>query len=688
MSRSSSPAIPSRLRLLSAVASAGLFSVLMAGAAHAQSAPDPDADVLDEVVVTASPFGVSQRASNIATDVIDEQALAVAPAQSLGDMLAGQPGLRSTGFAPGASRPVIRGLSGPRVQVLTNGIGMIDASSVSPDHAVATDPAEASRIEVVRGPSTLMYGGSAIGGVVNIIDGRIPTEQPEGGVDGVISTQASSVDDGKSVFGRLTVGAGKFAFNIDGVSRSTDDYEIPSAARSQRLADEDGEPRGAGGRQANSYTELSAWGVGASYIGDRGFVGASYKDTDSEYGTVAEPDVFIQLKQTREDVRGEYNFAGGPFATVRANYGHAEYTHTEFEGPVEPGTVFNSDGQEGRLDLVQRPRPALGGTWNGVVGLQGLSRTFEAIGDEAFVPTSDVNELGVYTVQRLDRGPVGLEGGLRYDSHKVKATPLGGISELERSFDNVSASLAGFIRPGPGLFLGLSLAHNERAPSEVELFADGLHIATAAYETGDQGLRAEKVNTLEATVHYDAGRATADLHLYGSKYDGFIDERPTGAIFVEDGEEFPVFAFVQTDATFYGFEIEGAYDLWAQGDRKLALEGAIDYVHAETDLGPAARIPPWSATARLAWTSKPFDAALEVRHVAEQDRVAELERPTDAYSLVNLTGAWRPLSDRNLTVFAEARNLTDEEAREHVSFLKDIAPMPGRNFRMGVAYRF
>lgn len=688
MSRSSSPAVPSRLRLLSAVASAGLFSVLMAGAAHAQSAPDPDADVLDEVVVTASPFGVSQRASNIATDVIDEQALAVAPAQSLGDMLAGQPGLRSTGFAPGASRPVIRGLSGPRVQVLTNGIGMIDASSVSPDHAVATDPAEASRIEVVRGPSTLMYGGSAIGGVVNIIDGRIPTEQPEGGVDGVISTQASSVDDGKSVFGRLTVGAGKFAFNIDGVSRSTDDYEIPSAARSQRLADEDGEPRGAGGRQANSYTELNAWGVGASYIGDRGFVGASYKDTDSEYGTVAEPDVFIQLKQTREDVRGEYNFAAGPFATVRANYGHAEYTHTEFEGPGEPGTVFNSDGQEGRLDLVQRSSAALGGTWNGVVGLQGLSRTFEAIGDEAFVPTSDVDELGVYTVQRLDRGPVGLEGGLRYDSHKVKATPLGGISELERSFDNVSASLAGFIRPAPGLFLGLSLAHNERAPSEVELFADGLHIATAAYETGDQGLRAEKVNTLEATVHYDAGRATADLHLYGSKYDGFIDERPTGAIFVEDGEEFPVFAFVQTDATFYGFEIEGACDLWGQGDRKLALEGAIDYVHAETDLGPAARIPPWSATARLAWTSKPFDAALEVRHVAEQDRVAELERPTDAYSLVNLTGAWRPLSDRNLTVFAEGRNLTDEEAREHVSFLKDIAPMPGRNFRMGVAYRF
>ena len=657
----------------------------LAGAASAQTTPKPDvADRVDDVVVTASPYGVSQRASTIATEVVDEQALAVAPAQSLGDLLAGQPGLRSTSFAPGASRPVIRGLSGPRVQVLTNGIGMIDASSVSPDHAVATDPAEASRIEVVRGPSTLIYGGSAIGGVVNIIDSRIPTEIPDGGLSGVISTQASSVDDGKSIFGRLTAGTGHFAFNIDGVKRSTDDYRIPSPARSQRLADADGQPRGEGGKQPNSYTELEAWGVGGAYIGDKGYVGASYKSTDSEYGTVAEPTVFIQLHQTREDLRGEYNFDAGPFRTVRGNFGHAEYTHTEFEGPGEPGTIFNSDGQEGRIDLIQRERNG----WNGAIGIQGLSRTFEAIGEEAFVPTTDIKEGGIYTVQRLDRGAVGVEGGLRYDRHTVSAVPLGGVTELERDFNNISASIAGFVRPAKGLFLGLSLAHNERAPSEVELFADGLHIATAAYETGDRTLDTEKVNTLEATVHYDAGKASADLHVYGSKYDGFIDERPTGATFTDGGETFPVFQFVQTDATFYGFEAEGSYALWEAGSSKLALEGAADYVHAETDLGPAARIPPWSVTGRLAWTSTPFDAGLEVHHVAEQDRVANLETPTDQYTLVNLTGAWRPIADRNVTVFAEARNLTDEEAREHVSFLKDIAPMPGRNFRVGVAYRF
>ena len=582
---------------------------------------------------------------------------------------------------------MIRGLSGPRVQVLTNGIGLIDASSVSPDHAVATDPAEANRIEIIRGPSTLVYGGSAIGGVVNVLDGRIPTEIPEGGIDGVVSGQVSSVDEGRGGFVRVTVGGGNFAINLDAVKRRTDDYEIPSPSISQRLADAEGIEREGGDTQPNSYTDLEAWGVGGAYIGDKGFAGLSYKETDSEYGVVAEDSVFIKLNQERWDARGEYRFDRGPFSALRGSYGHADYTHTEFEDVGEPGTVFNSDGWEGRADLVQRAR----GGWNGAVGVQALSRDFEAIGEEAFVPTVGIEEIGVYTVQRLDLGDHGFEGGLRYDRRTLDATPLGEDAEVEREFDNWSGSVAGFLRPAPGLFLGLSLAHNQRAPSEVELFADGVHIATAAYETGDIDLDTEKVTTLEGTAHYDRGRLSGDLHLYHSWYDGFIDERATGEefLFEEEDELFPVYQFVQTDARFYGFEVEGAYALWEDGDRKLSLEGAADYVRAETDLGPAARIPPWSATGRLAWTTARYDASVEVRHVGEQDRVAnDFELPTDSYTLLNLAASVRPFTDRNVTVFAEARNLTDEEAREHASFLKDIAPLPGRNLRVGVAYRF
>ncbi|WP_374596646.1 TonB-dependent receptor [Brevundimonas sp.] len=662
----------------------------LAGTAAAQSVPaETEPTQLDDVIVTGQPFGISQNATTIATSVVDEEALAIAPASSLGDLLNGLPGVRSTAFAPGSSRPVIRGLTGPRVQVLTNGVGLIDASSVSPDHQVATDPAESNRIEIIRGPATLAYGGSAIGGVVNILDGRIPEELPEGGIDGSLSAQTSTVDDGTAFNGRATVALGQFALTVDAVTKDANSYDIPSSPISARRAAADGIERpDTGGVLPNSFSQLDAWGVGGSYIGDKGFFGVSYKETDSTYGVVAEEGVFIDLQQQRFDARGEYRFDAGPFRSIRGTYGQADYTHTEFEGPGEPGTIFNSDGQEARLDLVQRERDG----WNGAIGIQALERTFEAIGEEAFVPTTDIEEQGIYTVQRLDRDGYGFEGGLRYDRRSLTATPLSGGAEIEREFDNWSASAAAFLRPASGLFLGLSLSRTERAPSEVELFSDGVHIATAAYELGDVTLDTEKVTTLEGTVHYDRGAFRSDLHVYASKYDGFIDQRDTGLVFEfdEDGEieEFPIFAYLQTDAEFKGFEAQAAYDVWTSGSQVVTLEAAADYVDADTDLGPAARIPPYSLTGRVKYASTPFDVALEIRHVGEQDEVAEFELPTDSYTLVNLSGAWRPFADKNVTVFAEARNLTDEEAREHVSFLKDIAPQPGRNLRVGINYRF
>jgi iron complex outermembrane receptor protein len=673
------PASVSRAALLVAVAWSAL-----AGVAAAQTAPSrDDADQVEDIIVTGTPFGVTDNASLIAVDVLDEQALAVAPVQTLGDLVAGLPGVRSSSFAPGASRPVIRGLSGPRVQVLTNGLGMIDASAVSPDHQVAVDPAEASRIEVVRGPSTLTFGGSAIGGVVNILDERIPTHAAEGGVDGHVSTQYSSVDDGYGLGARLAANVGSFVIAVDGFRRDSGDYDIPGSAISQQLADANGEARDDAGTVVNSFAEIEQVGAGVSYVDDRGFVGVSVKNTQSNYGTVAESEVTIQLEQTRYDFRAERALDLPWFQSVHLAAGYADYEHTEFEGE-EVGTVFQSSGYEGRAELIQRQRDG----WQGVVGVQVLDRDFDAIGEEAFVPQTQISETGLYTVQRYDLGSYGFEGGLRYDRRELSATPIGGGSEIDRSFDNWSASGSVFVKPTDGLFLGLSLSRSERAPSEVELFADGVHVATAAYELGDPTLDTEKVITVEGTVHLDRGPLDADLHVYRAEYDGFIDQRPTGTDFDFEGEAFPIFAYVQTDATFTGFELEGDYALWESGERSLKLGGAADYVDADTDLGPAARIPPWSVTGRLTWTDARWDAGLEVRHVGEQDETAAFELPTDGFTLVNLSGSVRPFADRNVTVFAEAHNLTDEEAREHASFLKDIAPLPGRNLRVGVTYRF
>ena len=669
------------------LAAASSFALSAAAFAQTAGAPQQEPEV-EELIVTGAPFGVSQNATTIATTVLDEAALSVAPAQSLGDLLSGTPGMRSTSFAPGASRPVIRGLTGPRVQVLTNGVGLIDASSVSPDHQVAADPAEANRIEIIRGPATLTYGGSAIGGVVNILDGRVPETLPEGRFDGQVTAQGSTVDDGKSLSGRTNIGFGNFVLHLDGVSKESEDYEIPAPAVSRQRSAAEGIPRDETGVLPNSFQELQVFGVGGSFVGDKGFAGLSYKQTDSTYGVVAEENVFIELKQERWDARGEYRFAEGPFRAVRGSFGQADYTHTEFEDVGEPGTVFLSDGWEGRVDLVQRDRSG----WNGAIGIQALSRSFSAIGDEAYVPSTDIGEGGVYAIQRLDRNGYGFEGGLRYDRRTLSAVPIGSASIVEREFNNWSASAAVFFRPMPGVFAGLSLSRNERAPSEVELFANGLHMATAAYELGDPTLDSEKVTTLEGTLHIDQGRFRGDLHVYASRYDGFIDARDTGATFPvdEDGviEEFPIFAYVQTEADFRGFEVEAAYDLWSSGSQTLTLEGAADYVKADTDLGPAARIPPYSVTGRLRYTSEAYDMALEARHVGEQDELADFELPTDSYTLINLFAAWRPFDERNVTLFAEGRNLTDEEAREHASFLKDIAPMPGRNLRFGVSYRF
>jgi iron complex outermembrane receptor protein len=677
-----------RFRSARPILLAAVSWVALAGTAAAQVAGSQDADQLDDIVVTGAPFGISQSASVIATTVVDEEALATAPAATLGDLLAGTPGLRSSSFAPGATRPVIRGLTGPRVQVLTNGIGLIDASSVSPDHQVAADPAEANRIEIVRGPSTLVYGGSAIGGVVNVLDGRIPEDLPEGGFEGRLVAQGSTIDEGSSFGGRADIALGNFVLHVDAVTRESDDYEIPSSPISRTLADAEGVAREDTGVVQNSFSELDAWGVGGSFIGDRGFAGVSYKETDSTYGVVAEEGVFIELEQQRFDARGELRFDTGPFRALRGAFGQADYTHTEFEDVGEPGTVFESDGWEARADLIQRDRDG----WNGAIGVQALSRDLSAIGDEAYIPGSTTDEAGIYAVQRWDRDAYGFEGGLRYDRRTVSATPIGGTTELEREYDNWSASAAVFLRPSDGLFLGLSLTRNERAPSETELFADGVHIATGVYELGDTDLDSESVTTLEGTLHYDGGRLRGDLHVYASRYDGFIDLRDTGLEieFDEDGEieEFPIFAYLQTDADFRGFEAELAYDVWAEGGRAVTVEGAIDYVDADTDLGPASRIPPLSLTGRVKYGSGPLDLGLEVRHVAEQDEVAAFELPTDSYTLVNLSGAWRPFADRGVTLFAEARNLTDEEAREHVSFLKDVAPLPGRNLRVGIAYRF
>jgi len=634
---------------------------------------------VEQVIVTAAPYAVSLDSVTTSIDVVSADQLATAAPGGLGDVLAGMPGLRSSAFGPGASRPVVRGLAGSRVQVLTNGIGMIDASSLSPDHQVAADPSEAERIEVLRGPAALLYGGSAIGGVVNVIDERIATRRPEDGLGGRLTGSASSVDDGHALSGDLRAALGQFVLTADVSHRASDDYRIPVFPESRRLLEEEGEEAGpTPQRLANTAVEVTAYGAGLSYVAEGGsFLGASVKKTDSEYGVPGhahegEAAVTIGLEQTRYDLRGELHRAFGPFETARLSGGYADYTHTEFEG-AEVGTIFMSDGAEGRLELVQTRR----GGWDGAVGLQGLRRELDAVGDEAYVPRTTISELGAFTLQRVDLGRWGYEGGLRLDRRELDSV------SASRRFTNVSGSAGVFVQPDDWYF-GLSVSRTARAPTEAELFAQGPHAATRGFEIGDADLEAEVATSIEAAGHFGGERFSADLHLFHTRYAGFIDLRPTG----EEADGMAVFEYVQTDADFHGFEAEADYRLWEDAGRSLTVEAAADYVRANSDLGPPARIPPWSLTGRLVYEAPAWSARLEVRNVAGQERVAELELPTDGYVMVNAGVTWSPPTAEGMKLFVEGRNLTDEEAREHVSFLKDLAPLPGANLRAGLTYEF
>jgi len=681
--------------------SASLLALSLPGAAIAGESQGAS---VSELVVTAAPYAISLDTITTSVDVVTASELSLAPPAGIGDLLAGMPGLRSTAYGPGSSRPVIRGLSGPRVLLLQNGVGMVDASSLSPDHAVPSEAGQASRIEVLRGPSTLAYGGSGIGGVVNVMDDRVPSRRPDDRIEGRGALSWSSVDNGRAASGAALIDAGTLVIAIDGATRRSGDYSTPVRPVSDRLAAISGLDRTTETKQRNVSVEADSWGIGASLVGDQGgFLGLSVKRTDTGYGVPyaqVESDpppetLRLHMKQTRWDLRGEAPVQEGWLEKIRLSVGYADYEHAEIEvdaGAV--GTRFLSRGTEGRLEFVMRGSEAR----QGAFGVQGLTRNFAAIGDEAFIPSVEINELGAFTLQRIEFGRGGVDAGLRIDTRELRADLAGRETSVPaaeagldwdatpdtRSFTNVSASAGVFWKPSDPLFLALNLSLSGRAPTEFELFADGPHGGTSTWEIGDPTLDSEKALSLEATLRWTGPETRLEAHAWAARYDGFIEERPTG----ETWEDLPVFRFRQSDANFAGLEVEAEQTLLRNDAGRLAGRISGDVVRGDTDFGPPPRIPAYGLTGELAWESRAVDASLEVRRVGDQDRTAPYELATDGYTALNASLAWRPVPEAPVTVSLRGRNLTDAEIREHASFLKDIAPSPSRSVSLGLSLTF
>ncbi len=656
----------------------------------------------DEIIITAI-LARTQADLLSGTSVLSGADLTRELRPTIGDTLSRQAGVSATSFGPNASRPVLRGFQGERVRVLSDGIGSFDVSNTSVDHAVVINPLNADRIEVLRGPAALLYGSSAIGGVVNVIDSRIPRAMPDEGfhVD-AIGTYGSAANE-RSGGGRVDLPlSDKFVLHFDGSYLKTRDLDVGGfvltpALRAIAAASPDPDIADLAelrGRLPNSAARTWEVAGGAALILDNGNLGFSVSRHDSLYGVpirysldpaVEAEAVRLDVKQTRADLRAEINPASGFIDAIRFRAGYADYKHNELEETGEIGTTFLNQGMEGRLDLVQRERNG----WQGAIGAQVFVRDLNIIGAEKFLPRSETRQLGIYTVQSFDLGRARAEIGGRVERTTASAAADDdlGNADLRRRFTAKSGSAGVSYEIGTGWRVGLNLSYTERAPAAEELFANGPHAGTQAFEVGNPLFAEEKSKGIEATLRGNGDGYSLAASAYYSDFDGFIYEQPNGDI--ED--DLPVFQFLQDDARHYGVEIEATARLAQIGNFAINLDTVGDYTRAKIKSGGPniPRIPALRLLGGIAAQSDVLNGRVEVEWVDNQTRIAAFETVTNGYTMVNASLGFKPFgAERGIDLTLSANNVFDVNARRHASFLKDFAPLSGRDIRISARISF
>ncbi len=634
----------------------------------------------ERVVVTATRSGRGSAEVIQPVNVLDKNDLAATIKPSLGETLAQEAGIRSSFFGAGSARPIVRGQSGGRVRVLESGLGVGDASTTSPDHAVAIEPLGAERIEILRGPATLLYGGEAVGGVVNVLDGRIPEYRASRPIGGTLQLGFDSASEESSGALASTGGRGSFAWYADAFRRDGSDYEIPAFAVR-------GDPMSAAGTLPNSSVESDGGSVGLSWVGESGFLGIATKAYNSNYGIPPE-NVRIDLEQQRYDLRGGFDLGSKALTGLRFSIGTTDYRHVELEGAAV-GTVFDTHAAEARVELTHG-----GSRWSGVFGAQLRRRDVDAIGAEAFVPTNETEQIALFVVEEFDPpGPARFEFGLRSERSEL-STPVTTVADplcanpFDRDFDTISGS-AGFAWIGEsGLALGASVSSASRAPSTEELYSCGEHVATLSFEIGNPSLKEETALGLDLSLRKRVGRVSGEISLFHYDYDDYIYEFDTGTTEPPmDPAGLPVFAFTQDGAEFSGLEVSGLIELKHTDALDLDLEVVGDHVRAELDSGdPVPRIPALSLGAGLVFNGPHWHGGARLRWYDDQTRNAPSETPTDSYTTLNANTGYRFVRGSVVhDVVLRLDNLTDEEIRPHTSRLKDELPLPGRS--VGLIYK-
>ena len=693
-----------------------IFAVVAPTVFAEQSSSSIPVQTLDTIQVQAHPLVQTAADFAVADHVVDQKALSER-ATTIGDALADELGVYSNQYGSGSSRPVIRGQDGPRVKVLQHASETADVSTLSPDHAVTVDPILAKQVEVIRGPSTLLYGAGTVGGLVNVTDQKIPTQMPEDGLEGSVGVRYNSGSDEKLANAGVTAGIGEnFALRIEGSKRKANDYIAPDYFHEHD--DELEKER----RVGNTFAEGQTVNIGGSWIHDRGFVGLSYSNRQDQYGLpghsheyhgcvlhgdhfhgcpTPDPDApaheehggpWVDLKSERYEVRTELE---QPFVGVEKLRAHAsitDYEHDEIE-ENEVISNFKSKGYDGRLELVHVPVAG----WEGVIGTQISQQKINLAasehdhhedGDEddeehhvhgsgVVMPDTKTDKFSLFALEHKQLGDVHVELGARVDHQKVKVDS----DQKDYSGTGVSASAAANWEFAPNYKLSVVGSHQQRLPLAQELYADGLHFATNTYELGNPDLDKETSNNLELGLHYEGDKLDYHVHVYHNWFDDYI----YGETVAQKGNLRGV-QYTQDKARFYGTEAQAGYQI--NDMYKLSVFG--DYVRGKIEGENAPRVPAGRLGTKVeADFADGWSGLAEYYHVFNQDKIASYEDETQGYNMVNVGLSYaNNLADNNAyRVCFKANNLLDDQVYSHTSFLSNI-PQVGRNFTVGVQYDF
>lgn len=638
---------------------------------------------LAPVIVTGNPLGAT--ALIAPTEQLSGVELLLRAQATLGETLNGLPGVSSTYFGPNASRPVIRGLDGDRIRILNNGGASHDLSGLSYDHAMTLDPLLIERVEVLRGPGVLQYGGSAVGGVVNVIDGRIhrePQFDAQGGVSGKADIAAATGNREHSGTVVLDAGNDRYALHADVMSRHTQDVNAPIDLSCTR-----GGVSTTARRICNSASKSWGGALGGSLFFERGYLGAALSTYDTDYGSVAEDEVSLRMRSSRLALEGELRELGGLLQNLKVQFKRSDYSHTEFNAAV-PGTKFKTLGQDLRLQA----RHAKWGALDGVIGLQFEDSEFSADGSEAYAPYSRTRQNAVFAHEELAMSWGRLSAGARLEVVQVESFGNPTVARFTpgtRQFTPGSYALGALWNAAPQWQLSSNLSWNARAPKDYELFANGEHVATKIEEIGNADLDLERSSNVDLGAEWKRGAHRARLQVFQHQFSNYISLEGTDL-----STSPPQYSYTQVQARFVGVETSGNIRL-RDDEHKLDLGLRADSVRADntSTAQPLPRIAPLRLGATLQWSRAAWTARLSVDQLAAQDRVPDGQRATAGYTLWNAAMSYRTkVANSPLLWYARLDNIGDTLAYSATSILTQTAPgkvpLPGRSLKTGLQISF